>query len=100
MRTLFGAVAGALAVGAVLVSYDLGERRAFSRDLMTPTTQMVMGPDGVARPYLMQAGQTTFGQPFAGQPYGGPPTRRWLRVRSRRMVTVGIRNIRQRSRSM
>ena len=73
MRTLFGAVAGALAVGAVLVSYDLGERRAFNRESMTPTTQMVMGPDGVARPYLMQAGQTTYGQPFAGQPYGWSP---------------------------
>ena len=34
MRTLFGAVAGALAVGAMLVSYNLGERDAFSRDLM------------------------------------------------------------------
>jgi hypothetical protein len=73
MRTLFGAVAGALAVGAVLVSYDLGERRAFNRDLMTPTTQMVMGPDGVARPYLVQAGQTAYGQPLAGQPYGWSP---------------------------
>ena len=73
MRTLFGAVAGALAVGAVLVSYDLGERRAFNRDTMTPTTQMVMGPDGIARPYLVQAGQTAFGQPFAGQPYGWSP---------------------------
>jgi hypothetical protein len=62
-----------LAVGAVLVSYDLGERRAFSRDMMTPTTQMVMGPDGVARPYLVQAGQTAYGQPFAGQPYGWAP---------------------------
>jgi hypothetical protein len=73
MRTLFGAVAGALAVGAVLVSYDLGERRAFSKDLMTPTTQMVMGPDGVARRYLVQAGQTAYGQPFAGQPCGWSP---------------------------
>lgn len=73
MRTLFGAVAGALAVGAVLVSYDLGERRTFSRDTMTPTTQMMMGPDGVARPYLVQAGQGGFGQSFAGQPYGWSP---------------------------
>ena len=72
MRTLFGAVAGALAVGAVLVSYDLGERRAFSRDL-APTTQMVIGPDGIARPYLVQAGQSTYGQPFVGQPYGSSP---------------------------
>ena len=73
MRTLFGAVAGALAVGAVLVSYDLGERRAFTRDTMTPTTQMVIGPDGIARPQLVQAGQNGLGQPFAGQPYGWSP---------------------------
>src|SRR5688572_19722292 len=71
MKTLFGAVAGALVVGAVLVSYDLGERRAFSRDLMAPTTQMLVGPDGVARPYLVQAGQG-MGQPLAAQPYGSP----------------------------
>ena len=73
MRTLFGAVAGALAVGAVLVAYDLGERRAFSRDLTTPTTQMMIGLDGVARPYLVQAGQNAFGQPFPGQAYGWSP---------------------------
>ncbi len=73
MRALFGAVVGALAVGAVLVSYDLGERRAFSRNQMIPpTTQMMMGPDGIARPYLVQAGQASFGQP-AGQPYGWAP---------------------------
>ena len=63
-------------MGAVLVSYDLGERRTFSRDTMTPTTQMMMGPDGVARPYLVQAGQGGFGQSFAGQltclPFFGP----------------------------
>jgi hypothetical protein len=62
-----------LAVGAVLVSYELGERHAFTRDLTMPTTQMVVGPDGVARPYLVQAGQTAYGQPFAGQPYGWSP---------------------------
>ena len=32
MKTLFGAVAGALALGAVLVAYDLGERHTFNRD--------------------------------------------------------------------
>jgi hypothetical protein len=62
-----------LAVGALLISYDLGERRAFTRHAMTPTTQMVMGPDGIARPYLVQAGQTGVGQPFAGQPPGWSP---------------------------
>ena len=68
MRTLFGAVAGALAVAAVLVAYDLGERNSFSQG-MAPTTQMVVGPDGVARPYLMQAGQSVYGQPpFMAQP--------------------------------
>jgi hypothetical protein len=73
MRTLFGAVAGALALGAVLVSYDLGERHTFSRDA-APTTQIVIGPDGVARPYLVQASQTAYGQtPFVGQPYGWSP---------------------------
>jgi hypothetical protein len=71
MRTAFGALAGALAIGAMLVSYNLGERRTFSRDAM-PTMQMVLGPDGIARPYLVQAGQS-LGQPFAGQPYGWSP---------------------------
>jgi hypothetical protein len=74
MKTLLGAVAGALAVGAMLVSYDLGARHSFSADL-APTTQMVIGPDGVARPYLVQASQTGYGQtPFmAQQPYGWSP---------------------------
>jgi hypothetical protein len=68
MKTLFGAIAGALAVGAVLVAYDLGGRNAFTQG-MTPTTQMVVGPDGVARPYLVQAGQNVYGQtPFMAQP--------------------------------
>jgi hypothetical protein len=73
MRSAFGAVAGAAAVAAMLVSYNLGERNALTRQMAMPTTQMVMGPDGVARPYLMQAGQTAFGQPMAGQPYGWSP---------------------------
>lgn len=72
MRTIIGAAAGALAVGAMLVSYELGERRTFARET-APTTQMVMGPDGVARPYLMQAGLPAYGQPFAGQPYAWSP---------------------------
>ena len=60
MKTLFAAVAGALALGAVLVSYDLGERHTFSRDIM-------------GDPYLVQAGQMGYPSPyerFAGQPYG------------------------------
>ena len=72
MKTIIGAAAGALAVGAMLVSYELGERRAFASE-SAPATQMVIGPDGVARPYLMQAGQAGYGQPFAGQPYGWSP---------------------------
>jgi hypothetical protein len=68
MRTVFGAVAGALAIVAMLVSYSLGERHAVSQ-AMAPMTQMVIGPDGVARPYLVQAGQTLPGQTaYLGQP--------------------------------
>ena len=74
MRAAFGAVGGALAVAAMLVSYNLGERQAFNRALgpMTPTTQMVVGPDGIARPYLVQAGQNSFGQPLTAQPGWAP----------------------------
>ncbi|RPI50606.1 MAG: hypothetical protein EHM55_20970, partial [Acidobacteria bacterium] len=72
MRAAFGAFAGAVAVGAMLVSYNLGERQAVSRTAM-PTTQMVVGPDGIARPYLLQAGQTGVGQPFATQQFGWSP---------------------------
>ena len=65
MRAAFGAVGGALAVGALLVSYNLGARNAFTGQMAVPTTQMMVGPDGIARPYLVQAGQTAFGQPIA-----------------------------------
>jgi hypothetical protein len=72
MRTLFGAIAGALAIVAMLVSYNLGERHAVTQG-MAPTTQMVVGPDGVARPYLVQAGQSVYGQtPFMAQPGAWP----------------------------
>ena len=67
MRTAFGAVGGALAVGAMLVSYNVGARNSFSGQA-APTTQMMVGPDGIARPYLVQAGQTGFGQAMPGQP--------------------------------
>jgi len=70
MKAIFGAVAAAFAMAAVLVSYNLGERQAFSR---MPTTQMVVGPDGIARPYLVQAGQGTLTQPLGGQPYAWAP---------------------------
>ena len=57
----------------MLVSYDLGARNAATGQLAVPTTQMMVGPDGIARPYLVQAGQTAFGQPMPGQPYGWSP---------------------------
>src|ERR687896_274111 len=73
MRAAFGAVGGALAVGAMLVSYNLGARNAVPGQAGAPTTQMIVGPDGIARPYLVQAGQNAFGQPMAGQPYAWSP---------------------------
>ena len=73
MRAAFGAIGGALAVGAMLVSYNLGARSAFPGQTATPTTQMIVGPDGVARPYLVQAGQGAFGQAMPGQAYAWSP---------------------------
>ena len=73
MRAAFGAVAGALAVGAMLVSYNMGARNAFNGQMTAPTTQMLVGPDGIARPYLVQAGQNGFGQPLPAQPMGWSP---------------------------
>ena len=72
MRAALGAVAGAVTVGAMLVSYNLGQRHA-SSDMSMPATQMVIGPDGIARPYLVQAGQTVLGQPLMNQPSGWSP---------------------------
>lgn len=74
MKAAFGALAGAVTVGAMLVSYNLGERQAFSRTMTpsTPTPMMIVGADGVARPYLVQASQAAFGQLVSGQPYGWP----------------------------
>jgi hypothetical protein len=66
MKTLFGAVAGALAVGAVLVAYDLGDRHTFSRDLAA----MPAGYQQMGNPYLVQAGQTGYASPYA--PYATP----------------------------
>ena len=73
MRAAFGAIGGALAVGAMLVSYNLGARSAFPGQAGMPTTQMMIGPDGVARPYLVQAGQGAFGQAMPGQAYAWSP---------------------------
>ena len=49
MKTLFGAVAGALTLGAVLVSYSLGEQHTFSRD-----AAMAAGYQQMANPYLVR----------------------------------------------
>ncbi len=75
MKAVFGAFAGAVAVGAMVVSYNIGERHGFTHATMpTSQMQMVVGPDGIARPYLMQASQGAFGQPLAAQPYGFAPS--------------------------
>ena len=63
MKTLFGAVAGALALGAVLVAYDLGERHTFNRD----AAAMALGYQA-GQPYAMPVGQTGYAAPYA--PYG------------------------------
>lgn len=55
------------------MSYNLGARSAFNGQMTAPTTQMLVGPDGIARPYLVQAGQNGFGQAAPGQPYGWSP---------------------------
>jgi hypothetical protein len=73
MRAAFGAVGGALAVAAMLVSYNIGAHSASSGLMTAPTTQMLVGPDGIARPYLVQAAQGGFGQAAPGQPYGWSP---------------------------
>src|SRR5438105_1158762 len=65
MKTLFGAVAGALTVGAVLVSYSLGEQHTFSRD-----AAIAAGYQQMANPYLMQASQAGYVSPYA--PYAAP----------------------------
>jgi hypothetical protein len=57
----------------MLVSYNLGARSAFTGQATSPTMQMLVGPDGVARPYLVQAGQPGFGQALPGQPNGWSP---------------------------
>jgi hypothetical protein len=73
MRAAFGAVGGALAVATMLVSYNIGAHNASSGQMTAPTTQMLVGPDGIARPYLVQAAQGGFGQAAPGQPYGWSP---------------------------
>jgi len=57
----------------MLVSYNIGAHNASSGQMMAPTTQMLVGPDGIARPYLVQASQGGFGQAAPGQPLGWSP---------------------------
>ena len=57
----------------MLVSYNVGARSASSGLMTAPTTQVLVGPDGIARPYLVQAAQGGFGQAAPGQPYGPSP---------------------------
>jgi hypothetical protein len=66
MKTLFGAVGGALALVVALVAYDLGERQAFSRD----AGAMTVGFQQPGQPYLVQAGQPGYGSPYATAAYG------------------------------
>jgi hypothetical protein len=66
MKTLFGAVAGALAMGAVLVSYSLGEQHTFSQN-----AAMAAGYQQMTNPYLVQASQAGYVSPY-GAPYGAP----------------------------
>jgi len=65
MKTLFGAVAGALTLGAILVSYSLGEQHTFSRD-----AAMAWGNQQQVNPYLMPVGQTGYMTPYG--PYAAP----------------------------
>jgi hypothetical protein len=59
----------------MVVAYNIGERHGFTHATMpTSQMQMVVGPDGIARPYLMQASQGAFGQPLVAQPYGWAPS--------------------------
>jgi hypothetical protein len=71
MKTLLGAVAGALACGAVLVAYDLGEHHTFNQDAAAMSAGYQYQP---GLPYAVQAGQTGYVSPYApyGTPFAGP----------------------------
>jgi hypothetical protein len=106
MKTFLGAIAGALAVGGVLFAYDLGGRRALERATMTPATQtqMLVGPDGIARPYLVSnqtpyapgavatlPGYSPYAQatPLVAAPYAAPqPQVRYVSDRAVQQPTV------------
>ena len=65
MKTMLGAVAGAVAVCAVLVAYDLGEHHTFTRDSAAASMGYQQG-----QAYLAQAGQAGYATPYA--PYATP----------------------------
>jgi hypothetical protein len=70
MKTLIGAVAGALAFGAVLVAYDLGERHTFNQAAAAMSAGYQPGS-----PYAVQASQTGYVSPYASYgmgAYGAP----------------------------
>jgi hypothetical protein len=108
MKTFLGAIAGALAVGGVLFAYDLGGRRAMERAAMAPSTQMLVGPDGIARPYLV-SGQAPYAQgavatlpgysgyatatPLATAPYAYAPVQPQARYVNDRVVSAPVRRV-------
>ena len=99
MRAAFGAVGGALAVGAMLVSYNIGARNAFSGQMTAPTTQMLVGP-GRHRAAVSGAGRSRRLRPgrCRGSRTDGRRTPRRLRALSLRWHTRPIRRIRRRIR--
>ena len=60
MKTLVSTVAGALALGAVLVAYDLGQHRTFPQDAAAMTVGYRQG-----QPYFVPVGQAGYASPYA-----------------------------------
>jgi hypothetical protein len=65
MKTMLGAVAGAVAVCAVLVAYDLGDKHTFTQGVAATSMGYQQG-----QAYLAQAGQAGYVTPYA--PYATP----------------------------
>ena len=65
MKTLVSTVAGALALGAVLVAYDLGQHRTFTQDAAAMSIGYQQG-----QPNFVPAGQAGYVSPYA--PYATP----------------------------
>jgi hypothetical protein len=70
MKTLFGAVAGALAFGAVLVAYDLGVHQTLNQGAFNQGAAALSAGYQPGQPYAVQAGQTGFVSPY--MPYATP----------------------------